>query len=132
MGDFTADIQGLTELNVDVVHLANITSYLNTLSSGITDDLRPAVYQANRLASTGGDDSRSALGQPIPPAEDLQTRIRATFQAVDSTLKSLAAQLEADGSAIAAAAEKYRTVEERNAITATEFMAVVTDSGNKG
>jgi len=132
MGDFTADTQGLTELNVDVAHLANITSYLNTLSTAITDDLRPAVYEANRLASTGNDDSRSALGEVGAPAEDLQARIRATFQAVDTTLKSMAAQLEADGNAISTMAEKYRTVEERNAITASEFMAAVTDSGNNG
>ncbi|GIE78133.1 hypothetical protein Aph02nite_40830 [Actinoplanes philippinensis] len=132
MGEFTAaDAKGLTELKVDVAHLANITSYLNALSAAITDDLRPGVYDANRLASTGGDESRSALGDQIPVADELKTRIAATFQAVDSSLKSLATQLEVDGAAITTLAEKYKTAEERNALTASEFMSAVNASRNK-
>lgn len=132
MGEWTAaDTQSLTELNVDVAHLANITSYLNTLAAAITDDLRPAVQQANRAATTGGDDSKSALGQEIPVAGELQERMNATFEAVDQSLRGLATQLELDGAAITTIAEKYTSAEQRNAITASEFLSAVAASRNK-
>ena len=125
MGDFAADTQGLTKLAVDVEHLGNIATYLGTVSGAIKDDLLPAVYQANRLASTGGDDSRTALGEGIPVVSDLTTRIAGTYNAINTTLKALAEQLQKESDAITTIAGKYTAAEDRNHATATDFLSAV-------
>jgi hypothetical protein len=128
MGDdnWQADLAGLGQLQVDVEHLDQIKEYLDRVANAIQQDLRPYVYQVNRLATTGGDDSRSALGgQEIREVEDLSKRIESTFQAVDTSLKSMAEQLQKDGEAVRKIAEKYRSVDQRNAATAMDFMTAL-------
>jgi hypothetical protein len=96
MGDdnWQADLAGLSRLQVDVEHLGNIKAYLDQVANAIKQDLRPYVFEVNRLATTGGDESRSALGgTEIREVGDLAKRIEGTFQAVDNTLKSMAEAL---------------------------------------
>jgi t-SNARE complex subunit (syntaxin) len=124
MGDdnWQADLAGLSRLQVDVEHLGNIKAYLDQVADAIKQDLRPYVFEVNRLATTGGDESRSALGgTEIREVGDLAKRIEGTFQAVDNTLKSMAEALQRDGEAVQKIAEKYRAADERNAATAMDF-----------
>jgi len=125
MGEWQSDTAGLNSLDVSVAHLINIKSYLDILSQAIMDDLRPVVDQTNRMIKTGGDESPTALGAGIPIVAELSTRIEGTFQAIDTTLKNMATQLEKDGNAIKTIAEKYQAAEDRNGVTAAEFLSAM-------
>lgn len=129
MGDVERTLAQTENLSVDVEHLENIGAYLDIVVRAIRDDVRPAVYEAHRLARTGGDGSRSALGGPgFVEAEDLAVRVQNTYTAVDSSLKSIADDLEKVAKAVRDMAERYSTVEERNALTAAEFSRILTGS----
>lgn len=127
-----------SELEVDVEHLGNISTYLTNVAEAVQSIRDNALRQAHRLARVGGEPSeeemaavgaagRSALGSPeIQEVQDLATREQGTFTAVDESLKSIRDTLERTAEGITEIAEQYRTVEERNALTAADWSRVLT------
>jgi hypothetical protein len=120
-------LAGAQNLEVSVAHLENIGAYLDVVVSAISDSLRPMVFEAHRLARTGGDTmGGSALGSAaFPEATDLALRAQQTFDAVDSSLKGMATNLQKVADGIRDMAENYRTTEERNGLTAADFARVL-------
>lgn len=122
MGGVDATLAGTERVEVSVENLEGIGTYLDLVVQAIRNNLRPMVYEAHRLARTGGDGSQSALGGPtFPEAQDLAMRAMGTYNAVDGSLKNVAADLERVAKGIRQMAENYRTTEERNALTAADF-----------
>jgi uncharacterized protein YukE len=121
-----AALAGTDNVEVSVENLEGIGAYLDVVVSAIRDNLRPMTYEAHRLARTGGDGSQSALGGPtFSEAQDLAMRAAGTFQAVDTSLRAVADELERVARGIRQMAENYRTTEERNALTMADFTRAV-------
>lgn len=132
---FDSTLASTESLEVDVVHLNNIGTYLTTVADAITAIRDGALHQAHRSAMVGGEPEggaatggtgRSALGSPaILEVADLAGRENGTFTAVDNSLKTIAEDLRNVADGVADIAENYRTVEERNAVTAAEWTQAI-------
>lgn len=118
-------------LEVDVGHLENISRYLTSVADAVKSIRDTTLHQAHRLAMVGGESiesagAPSALGsQTINEVRDLATRENGTFMAVDTALKSVTDNLRKTAEGIAEIAEKYDTVEERNAVTAAQWTRAI-------
>jgi hypothetical protein len=127
----TTDVDGTlasTEtLEVDVSHLDNISTYLTRVAEAVAAIRDGSLHQAHSLARVGGESHEvgggpSALGsRVINEVDDLARREDGTFTAVDTSLKSVHDNLGKVAEGISEIAEKYRGVEERNAVTAAEW-----------
>ncbi len=126
-----SDTGSLGNLDVDVEHLGNISTYINELVHAIRHDLQPYLVQVNQLLTVGSNETQSTLGSPqIPevgggqdPNTGLAPKIRATYTAVYQGLKGTADSLEQSATAVKKIAENYKTADDRNARTAADFIA---------
>jgi hypothetical protein len=117
------DDGGLARLEVDPEHLDNIKTYLGQLADEVNTNLRQYLFDVHRTLTLGGDGRKgSALGSTqIPEVSDINPRLESTFHALDTSLKGFADDFQKAGDAVGKIAEKYRTVEERNAASAADF-----------
>jgi hypothetical protein len=130
--DVTNDLASLQALEVDVAHLDNISTYLDTVADAISTIRDTTLREAHQLATLGGEaeggtPSASALGSTEirPQVEDLARREGNTYTAVDGSLKTIAENLRQTAEGITEIAEQYQTVEDRNAATATDWTRAI-------
>lgn len=134
MGEFDSAMGRLKNLEVDVAHLEGIATYLTTLSKAIDTIRERTLLQAHRSIAVGGNvpegggGGESALGSDA--IEDgvvieLKTREQNTYQALNGGLRAIADDLEKAAEGITKIAERYDTVEERNALTAAQWTEAI-------
>jgi hypothetical protein len=126
------ELASAEQLEVDVEHLGNIATYLNSVAEAVSAIRDSTLRQAHQLATMGGENqqgtpSASSLGslEIRPQVEDLARREQSTFTAVDNSLKTVAQNLRKTAEGITGIAEQYRTVEERNAATAADWSRAI-------
>jgi hypothetical protein len=131
-GDVSSKLASTEKLEVDVTHLDNISTYLTSVAEAVRAIRDTTLHQAHSLARVGGESNDAGGGGPsalgsraIQEVEDLAKREDGTFSAIDGSLKALAQNLEQTAEGVAEIAEKYRTVEERNAVTAAEWTQAI-------
>jgi hypothetical protein len=126
------ELASAQELEVDVAHLENISTYLTNVADAIAAIRDTTLRQAHQAATMGGESqsgtpSASALGSTEirPQVEDLARREQGTYTAVDGSLKSIAEDLRKTAEGVTAIAEQYQTVEDRNAATAADWTRAI-------
>jgi hypothetical protein len=121
MAEFAELLRGARELDVDVAHLNNVGTYLNTLVQADRTNTREAIGAADKAARTGGTSGGSALGSEIDEVGPLTERMKGTFEAVDANIAAVAECLEKTAKAMNDIAANYKTVEERNHLAFSEL-----------
>lgn len=106
---------GTDKLQVDVAHLDQIKTYLETVAKTVEDKLlNLQLEEVHRTFEYGGK-GRSALGDPaIPNLQTLIERHESSYQAVKASLQGMIKAYRDMAQTIGTFAEKYKTVEERN------------------
>jgi len=134
MGEFDSAMGRLKNLEVDVAHLDGIATYLTTLSKAIDTIRERALLQAHRSIVVGGHvtenggGGESALGSSAIEdgvVTELSTREESTYRALNEGLRAIANDLEKAAEGITKIAERYDTVEERNALTAAQWTEAI-------
>jgi hypothetical protein len=127
-----SELAAAQELEVDVAHLENISTYLSNVADAITAIRDSTLRMAHQAATMGGETeggtpNASALGsmEIRPQVEDLARRENGTFTAVDGSLKTMAENLRKAAEGVTEIAEQYRTVEDRNAATAADWTRAI-------
>jgi len=114
--DFSKALDGTKDMQVDVVHLDQIRTYLETLAKAVEDHLLPKLEQVNETFTYGrGSSGGSALGATqIAHVQTLGDRHESTYQAVKTSSESLVKAFRDVARVVGKFAKEYDTVEERN------------------
>ncbi len=106
---------GADKLEVDVQHLEQIKTYLETVAKTIEDKLLNLQLEDVHRTFEYGGKGRSALGDPaIPNLQTLIERHEGSYQAVKLSLQNMVKAYRDMGKTVGEFAAKYKTVEERN------------------
>jgi hypothetical protein len=107
-------------VQVDLELLGHLQTSLQSLADDITSNLRPYVYDVNRHLGSAGKNSAFG-GSEIDEAQELAKRSLGTFNVIDTTLKTMADQLEKSGEGLRKIADNYRSTEESNSSAAANY-----------
>jgi hypothetical protein len=114
---FSKDLDGTKDLKVDVAHLDQIKTYLETVAKAVEDHLLPKLDEVDRefAYGRGGVNDGTALGSgQIANASTLAGRHDSTYRAVKTSVEGMAKSFRDAARVIGKFATEYDTVEERN------------------
>jgi uncharacterized protein YukE len=114
--DFSQQLKGASALQVDVAHLDQIKTYLESVAKAVEETLIPNLDKVDQTFSYGrGESGSSALGSSqIENAGTLKQRHDQSYNAVKSSIENMVKAYRDMAQTVGKFATEYKTVEERN------------------
>ena len=115
-GPFDQSLTSAAQLAVDVAHLDQLVIALQNTAEAVEDFLLPKLDQVDQDFSYGRGEGGTALGSlQIDNVSTLKQRHDSSQQAIKASVQHISAALRDTARAVGEFANRYTTVEQRNA-----------------